>query len=418
MGQERRGIAGGMLAGIAVAGVGAAGVAAWLFSGLNGGARQAEDRATPEPSSRPAATAAAPEAKAPASEFDGLAGGDTDVLARVIKDLSEKAGEKPSDLPRALLLSPEEYVAILEPASKGFAKFNENDRRQILTLATQALKRFTPEGAPESWFRILPPVESLFTQGIDDASPKVRTDALAHAGLYGGWFPGRSLTSTEEEFLTGFKVRLGEKMAERLADSHPLVRVAAVAALGAQPTRRESAPGTALLADPNPTVRCQVLMSYANRPDVLEDEKVLPLLMDSRSEVADLAEKALKARGRTPDQIGMGRLLYHPNPEMRASAISMLEIKGDAAGLDREVWLLQLSHDPDASVRLQAIAALRKDTPTTIAVRKRLREMSVLDGDEKVRDAAKAGAGDATDDDVTATLPPLPGTPGLTPTAN
>jgi hypothetical protein len=412
MGQERRGIAGGMLAGIAVAGVGAAGAAAWLFAGLNG-AQQAPARAQAA-AGKPAATA--PEAKAPVSESDGLAAGSPDVLRQVIGRLGEKSEDKPGALPRALLLSPEEYVAILEPTAAGFAKFDEADRRQILTLATQALKRFAPEGAPENWFRVLPAVESLFSQGIDDPSAKVRTDALAHAGLYGSWFPGRSLASTEEEFLTGFKVRLGEKMAARLADSQPLVRATAVAALGAQPTRRESAPGTALLADPNPTVRCQVLLSYANRPDVLDDEKILPLLMDSRPEVVDLAEKALKGRGRTPDQIGMGRLLYHPNPEMRASAISMLEMKADAAGLDREIWLLHLSRDPDASVRLKAIEALCKDA-ATVAVRKRLEEMSLLDGDPKVREAAKAGVG-AEVEDVTATLPPLPGTPGLAPTAN
>lgn len=415
MGQERRGVAGGALAGITIAALAAAGGAAWLFSG-RGGEREAAINTAPR-GQKPAATAKAPEATAePGSESEALAKGSSEVLERVIARLAEEVADGRRAVPRALQLSAEEYVATLEPLIAGFSKYSENERRQILTLAKQSLERFSSEKAPDDWFRVLPPAETLFNLGMADTSPKVRVDALAHAGLYGRWYPDRSLAPVEEEYLTGFKVRLSRAFAARLADQNPVVRIAAVAALGAQPTRDEAAPGATLLADPITAVRCQVLLSYAKRPDVLDDEKILPLLMDSKPEVIDLAEKALKARGLTQEQIGMGRLAYHPKPDMRASAIDLLEMKGESLGLDREVWLIHLSRDVAPAVRLKAIEALGKEDPISIAVRNRLEEIVLLDTSPEVREAAKALVKPA--EDVTASLPPLPGTPGLAPTAN
>ena len=143
---------------------------------------------------------------------------------------------------------------------------------------------------------------------------------------------------------------------------------------------------------------------------LLSEDAILPRLYDPSPAVVLIAERVLKARGLSADQIGLGRLVFHPRAEMRASSITLLLPRTD---IDPIVWLLLLSHDRDESVRSRALEALAgRDTPE---VARRLREMAQTDESPKVRAAA---AKVAPAPPSTVALPPLPGSPNLNSRAN
>ena len=95
---------------------------------------------------------------------------------------------------------------------------------------------------------------------------------------------------------------------------------------------------------------------------------------------------------------------------MRASVIPLLKDRDD---LDPVVWLLRLSHDADEIVRTKAVEAMTgKDSAE---VRTRLREMAAKDASAAVRAAAGKLVAASAASETTAALPPLPGSPSLTP---
>lgn len=188
-------------------------------------------------------------------------------------------------------------------------------------------------------------------------------------------------------------------------------------------------------------VRQQVLVSFAQRPALLSEDAILKRLQDSEPAVAQTAELILKSRGLTTEQIELGRLIFDPRPEHRASVIPQLRNRTD---IDPVVWLLQLSHDENESVRLGAAQALaERPTPEVI---QRLFEMARSDRSPTVRQAvgklvvpapkaetaaalplplplprSKSGrpAGSVpVNPEATVALPPLPGSPSLNPKAN
>jgi hypothetical protein len=82
----------------------------------------------------------------------------------------------------------------------------------------------------------------------------------------------------------------------------------------------------------------------------------------------------------------------------------------DRTDIDPEVWLLQLSHDPEASVRSKAVEALI--TRDSVEVDNRLREIAKSDASPEIRAIASKHVA------RTAALPPLPGSTSLNPKAN
>jgi hypothetical protein len=93
------------------------------------------------------------------------------------------------------------------------------------------------------------------------------------------------------------------------------------------------------------------------------------------------------------------------------AAISRLRQRAD---IDPVVWLIQLSHDPEERVRARALEELAAvNSPDA---KKRVAEMAGSDPSESIRQAARRWAPVSTP--TTAELPPLPGSPRLTPRAN
>ena len=105
--------------------------------------------------------------------------------------------------------------------------------------------------------------------------------------------------------------------------------------------------------------------------------------------------------------------MVSPKPQQRASVISLIKNRTD---IDPVVWLLQLSHDPDETVRVQAALALAECKTQTVSVKRRLAEMARSDGSQQVREAARKFV--PSIEETTASLPPLPGSASLNPKAN
>ncbi|MBV8268028.1 MAG: HEAT repeat domain-containing protein [Planctomycetaceae bacterium] len=146
-------------------------------------------------------------------------------------------------------------------------------------------------------------------------------------------------------------------------------------------------------------------MSFAGRRDLLTEDALLKRLYDQEPAIRESAEIVLTTRGLTADQIGLGKQIFSPKPELRAAVIPLL---GQRTDIDPMVWLLQLSHDPVESVRIAAAEAMaERFTPEA---RQRLTEMAETDPSPAVRQAANQLK--------TAALPPLPGSTSLNPKAN
>ncbi len=244
-----------------------------------------------------------------------------------------------------------------------------------------------------------------------DANVGVRVAAINVVSQLWSWAPDRSVMELEEQMLVEWKEGLYTDARRHLADPAFEGRVAAVMCLAALPLDDKAAPAIELLRDANWQVRLQVVVSFAERTDLLTTELLLPRLYDF-NELAELTASILKLRGLKADQIGLAKMLVHGNPRVRESAIPLMLQRDD---LDHVVWLLFLSRDGDETVRFQAVAAL--EGRLTPEARARLAEMAANDPSAAVRDAARKLV-PASAETTTAALPPLPGSPSLNPKAN
>jgi hypothetical protein len=133
-----------------------------------------------------------------------------------------------------------------------------------------------------------------------------------------------------------------------------------------------------LLADPVAEVRRAALMAVSLDDSVLDDV-LLPCLHDSDEEVRAQCKVVLANRGRTPQQIKLGRLLTHPDPVERMKVLKLLR---DEPELDPTVWLQRLSHDPSPAIRIAAVRVMVEDLPAPPS--ERISEMAQSDPSESV----------------------------------
>ena len=198
-----------------------------------------------------------------------------------------------------------------------------------------------------------------------------------------------------------------------LASSDLRTRIGAISCLGNLAIDSAAAPAVAYLESDSVDVRRQTLVSFARRPRVLTEDMLLRRLHDTDTSIRDTVAAVLKARGLNQELISLGGLMASPKPDQRASVINLIKNRTD---IDPVVWLIQLSHDTDESVRIQAAGALARSQTQTISVKRRLAEMARSDGSEQVREAVSKFV--PSIDETTASLPPLPGSPSLNPKAN
>jgi hypothetical protein len=333
--------------------------------------------------------------------------GDAQALAILVQRVTPRPDQPPSALKDEEVLP---WLNVLNALRDGYLRFSPYGRASALEAGCRILDKFAVEPAPRTWDKALRPMHDLLTAGLADSALNVRMTALEQMRRLWDWVPGCTPDPAQENDLAGWKQALHLPVVRRLADPEPTLRAAAVACLAALPIDRLAAPGAAYHEDPSAIVRAQVLSTYAQRRNLLSDEAVLARISDRDPRIPIIARQVLKARGLTQDQIDLGALIMHPKPELRASVIPLLTQRSD---IDPVVWLLQLSRDPVESVRLKAIPALAEQPSS--AAKLRLEEMAVQDSSPTVRKAASQAAFQG---DETAALPPLPGSPSLTPKAN
>ncbi len=319
----------------------------------------------------------------------------------------------PTDSPRVALNEEQakEWVEALSGLRAGFVTFNGPARAISESVAFRILDQFAVEPAPAHWDEALRPLHDLFTAGLADSNPDVRSAALVEIAKIWGWLPGRSLTPAEENGLANWKDGLYPPVVRALGHRDARTLVAAVSCLGSLPIDHAAAPAIAYLENASSDVRKQTMLSFARRTLLLTDDMLLKRLHDEDASNREAATIILKTRGLTQEQISLGGLIFSPKPQQRISVIPFLKDRSD---IDPAVWLIQLSRDPEEMVRMSAIEALSAlESP---AVRKRLAEMARSDQSVVVRQAASKAVPSTRR--ATASLPPLPGSTGLNPKAN
>ena len=308
----------------------------------------------------------------------------------------------------------ESLIEVLGALRTGYLKFGAHARAGALVAACHILDRFAVKPAPTRWIESMSPVHDLLISGLADRDLDVRVTALAQVGRLWTWTPdpGRTMFPFEENSLTVWHDRFLPPVVRRLADREPESRVAAVACLGLVPIDEAALPAIAYLEDPaSGDVRQQVLVSFAGRPALLSEDALLKRLYDPHPGVAEAAEVILKTRGLSREQIGLGRLIFHPKPELRASVIPLIRKRTD---IDPVVWLLQLSRDTDGvGPRRCPRSARRPDHARGPRPDRR---------DGRLRPVPRRAPGGRQahlpQGDATAALPPLPGSTSLNPKAN
>jgi len=296
----------------------------------------------------------------------------------------------------------------------GFYKYSPPARATAAMVACGILDKFTAEIAPARWIEALQPVHDILSACLADADSPVRYLALDQVSRLWVWMPGRSLTEAEENSLGNWKEGLHRPVVRCLGNADISTRIGAISCLGSLPIDSAAAPAVAYLEDKDSVdVRRQTLVSFAQRPYLLTEDMLLRCLHDSDSTIRDTATSVLKARGLSQELIGLGGLLVSPKPAQRCSVISLIKNRTD---IDAVIWLLQLSHDTDETVRILAVQALAAQKSQTVSVKRRLAEMARSDRSEQVRQTASKFVPSAQE--TTALLPPLPGSTSLNPKAN
>ncbi len=307
-----------------------------------------------------------------------------------------------------------QWLESLSALRIGFFKFSPPARATAAMVACGILDKFTADIAPARWIEALQPVHDILSACLADADSNVRYIALEQVGRLWVWMPGRSLTAAEENALGSWKEGFHRPVVHCLGSTDISTRLGAISCLGFLPIDSAAAPAVAYLEDNDSTdIRRQTLLSFARRPYLLTKDMLLRRLHDSDSTIRDTARTVLKARGLNQELISLGGLLISPKPAQRCSVISLIKNRTD---IDPVVWLLQLSHDTDETVRIMAAQALAARPSQTISVRRRLAEMARSDSSEQVRQTASKLVPSAQE--TTALLPPLPGSASLNPKAN
>lgn len=341
--------------------------------------------------------------KSPLPELSAAIGRGDGLALAILKTRLEAKTEAPAPPPAMTEEEGLQWIEALISVRTGLSRFSAYGRASAVVVTSEILHKFDASPAPANWMGVLPPSAEVFSAALADETWQVRVAALSEIKGFWNWGPRRDFMPKELTALTVWKNAFPELVLRRLNDPETEARAAAVACLGTLPLNDKAEPALRHLDDPKPGVRLQVLISFADRPALLSEEAILPLLYDSDSYIPPIAERILKTRGLSAEQVGLGKLVVHPRPDMRISAIPFLK---DRADIDPIVWLLYLSRDLEESVRLKALAALSgRDAPEA---RSRIVEMASNDASPRVRASAEKLLPDG--DSTASVLPPLPAT--------
>lgn len=315
----------------------------------------------------------------------------------------------------------DDCAGLMDGAARGYRKFGTVGRAMIAGMAGCLLERLAVEPAPGNWSKALGPIHQVIDVALHDPEVQVRGAALAATSKVWNWAPGRTALPVEEAAIGPWKDAFTGPVSTLLADPEPQIRAAAVLNLAMVPLDSVAEPAAARIRDKAPEVRRQALSGFARRPGVLTEEDILERLYDEDPSMRLLARTVLDQRGLSEEQIELGSQVFNPDPTYRQQVIGKLNGRDD---IDPIVWLIHLSRDKNEGVRAEAIGAMRARA-TAPEVVQRLTEMAVKDPSKAIRAEARkllpaeaAAVLPQPGDDVTVSVPPLPGSSTLKPRAN
>lgn len=143
------------------------------------------------------------------------------------------------------------------------------------------------------------------------------------------------------------------RLALHSPDATTRVRALKLATLPGIDLRKDAVP---LLSDPQPLVRRAAMLAIGEASDAIQTDNLLPWLHDPDPEVRKLCESALcgEKRRLKPEYLRLAKLITDPRWQVRVSVLDHLD---DAEELDAGAWLRRLSHDVSPAVRAAAIRA-------------------------------------------------------------
>lgn len=365
--------------------------------------------------SDPKAAAASPsKTYSDSSTIDELAAGLSEGDARALEQTQKRVAGK-ADAPHAAVTDAEinGFLNLISGIRAGFLKFPPAGRGAATVVAGTMIERFGADPTPAKFLDALKPINDVYNAALSDADPDVRFVALGQSSKFWSWIPGRTLAQEDEASVAAWKENLHKPVVRCLASNDVRTRAAAVYSLGFLPIDSAAAPAMAHLDDPAVEVRRQAILSFASRPTLLSEDLLLQRIHDNDGPISSASISALKLRGLSQEQISLGGLMTSPRADQRASVVALVK---DRTDIDPVIWLLRLSHDADHSVRMQAVQALGERKNEDPAVKRRIVEMAKSDTSSDVREAAAKLM--PSNEETTASLPPLPGSTLLNPKAN
>ncbi len=131
--------------------------------------------------------------------------------------------------------------------------------------------------------------------------------------------------------------------------------------LAAHPALNQTELLVPMLLDPVPEVRIAALTTIGTAGDssIISDEELFRWMSDPDPTVRSVCLAVLESRGRSLEEIDLGRRLKHPKPEERLQLLMDLSRETQR---DIGPWLERLGHDPEPAVRAGAarVACERK----------------------------------------------------------
>jgi len=227
--------------------------------------------------------------------------------------------------------------------ARAFAQFSPAGQRQVLDLAAGWFDKPVRDGLVSACAHLLAEAADTTDTGVQAGALELCGILLSQPGDGNPIQPGKPLHAAQE--LVRGALRSGKAetrlRAIRLALHPGMVDVLEQVA--------------ALLGDESPLVRRAALLAVGPARDVVHDDQLLPCLHDADPEVRRLCETALGSRGLRPEYLELGRLLTDPQPAKRLQVLDRLR---ESTELDPGLWLRRLSHDPSPSVRVAAMRAM------------------------------------------------------------
>jgi hypothetical protein len=257
---------------------------------------------------------------------------------------------------------------LVDLLADGFSGFSRSGQCQTLDLAA-------------GWFQLARgaigggPIRDACVRLVGESSrapdPEVHSHALRLGEVMLARSPhGQELHACRQLTRACFR---DEESANRIAAIH----------LASHPEVSLLQPASGLLDDGDPLVRRAAMLAVGSAPEAISSDDLLRWLHDPDQEVKRLCEAALRGRGLQEAQLKLGRLLTDPEPRSR---LQVLEYVRHHSELEPGLWLRRLSHDPSAAIRAAAVRTAAEMRLVSLA--DRLGQMATTDPSPTVRQMA------------------------------